>query len=102
MEFALFLSYGSKSYLENRTHYVEVENVKSNPLNVQCGSLWAGSLFEERVKKSREERKRGRACRQTFENAVPRHPLMQADASSYWQEHLLLTGLIDIAFLVGT
>ena len=39
MESALFLSYGSKSYLENRTHYVEVENVKSNPLNVQCGSL---------------------------------------------------------------
>ena len=26
-----------KSYLESRTQYVEVENVKSNPLSIQCG-----------------------------------------------------------------
>jgi len=26
-----------KSYLENRTQYVEVENIKSNPLSIQCG-----------------------------------------------------------------
>ena len=26
-----------KSYLENRSQYVEVENVKSNPLTIQCG-----------------------------------------------------------------
>ena len=39
-------------------------------------SLWKGSLFAERVKKSRGKgRERGKACRQTFGTAPPRHPL---------------------------
>ena len=33
-----------KSYLESRTQYVEVENVKSNPLSIQCGVL-QGSIL---------------------------------------------------------
>ena len=40
-----FLTYGIrgvplqwfKSYLESRTQYAEIENVKSNPLSIQCG-----------------------------------------------------------------
>ena len=33
----LSLSRWFKSYLKSRTQYVEVENVKSNPLSIQCG-----------------------------------------------------------------
>ena len=32
-----------KSYLESRTQYVEIENVKLNPLPIQCGVLPKGS-----------------------------------------------------------
>ena len=33
-----------KSYLESRTQYVEVENVKSNPLSIQCGVTQGSTL----------------------------------------------------------
>ena len=33
-----------KSYLENRSQYVEVENVKSNPLTIQCGEPQGSTL----------------------------------------------------------
>ena len=52
------------------------------------------------------EREKGKAKRPVDKHlGPPFHSTWCAsdpDASSYWQEHGLLTGLIDIGFLVGT
>ena len=66
-------------------------------------NLSTGSLFGERVKKSQGEgMERVRACRKTSEAVVPRNRWASDPDASYWREHWLLTGLIYIAFLVGT
>ena len=49
------------------------------------GSLWTGSLFEERVKKSKGEgREKVRACRHTFGTGIPPSGLVIADRLSAW------------------
>ena len=58
-------------YLEAR-----VLDRSSSSLILLFSSLWTGSLFGERVKKSLgERRERVRASRQTFGTVVPQHPL---------------------------
>ena len=61
-------------FLYIRYNFMKVLQICSQSLTPFV-SLWTGSLFGERVKKSARRGKRGRACRQTFGAAVPRHPL---------------------------
>ena len=66
-------------------------------------SLWTGSLFGERVKKREEREGKGwepvdKHLGLLFKGT---HCTSDPDASTYWREHWLLTGLIYIAYLVG-
>ena len=64
-------------------------------------NLSTGSLFGERVKKIARWGN-GKGESKTSEAVVPRNRWASDPDASYWREHWLLTGLIYIAFLVGT
>ena len=71
----LCLGKGTKNWLKHRIDLKQQHHRDITPCRFYV-SLWTGSLFGERVQKLQEEgRERVRACRQTFGNVVPWHPL---------------------------
>ena len=109
-------SYQTRWIVNNCHHGLNFIVAKFWPRCADSVSLWTGLWSSGELGRGKSEK----ACRQTFGTLVSRHPLCirswckfllgsaglcrhnlehnPADPSSYWREHWLLTGLIDIGF----